>query len=165
MTNASILTAPSAPRTGADATSRRRAVFRRRQQLFGLEIELVREVLPGQPLSRVARSAEEVLGVLNLRGEVLPVVVVDRWLGLKPVADDSLLPILVLRRGDLLVGLRVDAIQSVVAIPPLEIQPHPGAGGEAHFTGLWQPAGRPAMTLISGAALLETLCKLTSINP
>jgi purine-binding chemotaxis protein CheW len=163
MTSAPTVVARPGPKTSVAHS--RFAVFRRRQQHFAMEIELVREVLPGQPLSRVARSVDEVLGVMNLRGEILPVVMVDRWLGLPPVADDPHLPILVVRRGDLLVGLRVDAIQSVANIPLPEIQPHPGAGSQTHLTGLWQPPGKPTITLISGTMLLETLSKLTSLNP
>jgi chemotaxis signal transduction protein len=148
----------------APAAAARHTIFLRRQQLFGLGIDLVREVLPGQPLTRVPASKEQILGVLNLRGEVLPVVMIDGWLGLSPVADDPNLPILVLRRADLLVGLRVDAIQSVVSIPAHEIQPHPSTLHSSLLTSLWHPEGQAAVTLISGPALLEALCRQTSAN-
>lgn len=150
------------PNAGLGAISSRFAVFRRCQQLFGLSIDLVREVLPGQALTRVPRASQQILGVLSLRGEILPVVVIDSWLGLLPVADDPLLPILVLRRGDLLVGLRVDAIQGVVTVPAEEIQPHPSADSETPIAGIWHPEGRIPITLVAGTALLETLSRETS---
>ena len=142
----------------------RYAVFRRQQQYFGVTIDLVREVLPGQSLTRVARAREEILGVLSLRGEILPVVVIDHWLGLTVGADDPSLPILVLRRGDLLVGLRVDAIQSVVNISEAEIQPHPAETEETLLTGIWSRPNQPPITLIDGTALLTALCQQTSTN-
>jgi chemotaxis signal transduction protein len=146
------------------ASTARYSVFRRRQQLFGLGIDLVREVLPGQPLTRVPGSKQQILGVLNLRGEILPVVVIDAWLGLTPAPDDPSLPILVLRRADLLVGLRVDAIQSVVNIPAQEIQPHPAGAQSSLLASIWNPEGQAPVTLISGLALLEALCRQTSAN-
>jgi chemotaxis signal transduction protein len=154
----------AAPHAGNSGLLGRHAVFRRRAQLFGLGIDLVREVLPGQPLTRVPRSREQILGVLSLRGEILPVVVIDAWLGLMPVADDPSLPILVLRRGDLLVGLRVDAIQGVISVPDNEIQPHPSAESGASIAGIWQPEGRPPITLVAGVALLEALGRETALN-
>lgn len=149
---------------GAKAAGRH-AVFRRQEQLFGLTIDLVREVLPGQSLTRVPRAQEQILGVLSLRGEILPVVVIDRWLGLPILADNLQQPILVLRRGELLVGLRVDAIQSVVTIPPQEIQPHPANDIERLLAGIWQPSGQNPITLISDTVLVDMLCQDIFENP
>jgi len=139
--------------------STRYAVFIRCQQLFGVSIELVREVLPGQALTFVPRAQEHVLGVLNLRGEILPVVVADTWLGLPAIADDPNQPILVLRRGDLLMGLRVDSIWNVLNIPAPEVQPHPTAGQQTCLSGIWYSENRPAITLISGNVLLDAVCQ------
>jgi len=101
---------------------------------------------------------------MSLRGEILPVVVIDRWLGLASLPDDVNLPILVLRQGELLVGLRVDAIQSVVNVPEREVQAHPAADGDTFLTGIWQRPGLPPVTLINGAALIAALCQPTSTN-
>lgn len=148
----------------SEAKIRRYAVFRRRQQYFGLSIELVREVLSGTPLTRVPRAGAEMQGVLSLRGEILPVVLIDRWLGLRHQPDDPQLPILVLRRGELLVGLRVDAIQGVVNVPTAQIQTHPAVGADSVLLGLWQSQGQAPVNLIDGPALLEALCRETSTN-
>ncbi len=152
---------PSAP-----AASSRYAVFRRHDQFFGLGIEFVTEVLPGQPLTRVPRSQGNILGVLSLRGEILPVVTVDELLDLEPRLDDPALPILVLRWRDVLVGLRVDAIQSVITLNTAEIQPHPSGHG-AHFAGIWRLEGdaQITLTLLAGGALIETLSQQTTTHP
>lgn len=146
------------------AAQRRYAVFLRRGQRFALSIELVRELLPGQPLTRVPRAISQVLGVLSLRGEILPVVSIDEWLGLDSMPDQPQQPILVVRRGDLLAGIRVDTIQTVVPIPTEEVQPHPGAEGGSFLTGLWQPQGQAPITLIDGPGLLEALCRDAALN-
>ena len=154
----------TAPKADSGASVSRYTVFRRNQQFFGLTIKLVREVLSGQPLTRVARAQEQILGVLSLRGEILPVVVIDRWLGLPSSPDDLNSPILVLRDADFLVGLRVDAIQSVVNVPQTEVQPHPAAGDDTLLSGIWHRAGQPPITLIDGAALIEALCHQNAPN-
>lgn len=133
------------------------AVFRRHQQLFGLTIELVREVLPGQPLTRVPQSRDEILGVLSLRGEILPVLVIDPWLGLPSVPDDPARPILVVRRADLLAGLRVDAIQGVVTVLHAEVQPHPSTDAGVHLTGIWRSEGHAPITIINDKTLFKAL--------
>jgi len=147
----------SVPET--EVSSIRYTVFRRQRQLFGLSIDLVREVLAGQPLTRVPRAQTQLLGVMSLRGEILPVVVIDGWLGLPSIPDDPSQPILVVRRADLLVGFRVDGVQSVLRVPRAEVQPHPSAGHQQHLAGIWHPEGLHPITLIAGAALLETLCR------
>lgn len=149
--------------TTTTAAAGRYAVFRRHGQFFGLSIEFVTEVLPGQPLTRVPRGHRNLLGVLSLRGEILPVISIDELLNLEPRPDDPTLPILVLRRRELLAGLRVDAIQSVISLNATEIQPHP-AGQDTHFAGIWQLTGDTplTLTLLSGAKLLDALCHQTN---
>jgi purine-binding chemotaxis protein CheW len=121
----------------------------------------VREVLSGQPLTHVPRSQEQILGVLSLRGEILPVVVIDEGLGVPPQTDDPTRPILVLRRSDLLVGLRVDAIQSVVNVRAAEVQPHPDASTDSLLSGIWQPTPDVFVTMIAGDELLDRLASRT----
>lgn len=149
----------------ANATTSRYTIFKRHGQFFGLSIEFVTEVLPGQPLTRVPRAHRNLLGVLSLRGEILPVISIDEFLDLEPRPDDPTLPILVLRRRDLLAGLRVDAIQSVISLNSADIQPHP-AGRDTHFAGIWQISGDSplTLTLLSGAKLLDMLCQQSASN-
>lgn len=148
-----------------DQVSQRRfAVFLRRGQRFGLSIDLVRELLPGQTLTRVPRAISQVLGVLSLRGEILPVVSIDEWLGLTPEPDQPQQPILVVRHAELLVGIRVDTIQTVVPIPTEEIQPHPSAEAGSLLNGLWHPEGQTPITLIDGPGLLDALCRDAALN-
>jgi purine-binding chemotaxis protein CheW len=156
---------PSTEAAWTDQASQSRyAIFLRRGQRFALSIELVRELLPGQPLTRVPRAISQVLGVLSLRGEILPVVNIDEWLGLEQQHDQPQQPILVVRRADLLAGIRVDTIQAVVPIPAEEVQSHPGAAAGSFLTGLWQPQGQAPITLIDGQGLLEALCGDAALN-
>jgi purine-binding chemotaxis protein CheW len=160
MTNVALSAKPLP--AGGQAASRY-AVFRRCNQFFALSIDLVSEVLPGQPLTIVPRSQDRILGVLSLRGEILPVLTIDDLLGVTAAADDPGAPILVLRHGELLAGLRVDAVQSVIPVSASEIQSYP-ADGEACFTGIWHPEGAAPITLIASAALMDALRQQTTEN-
>lgn len=57
-------------------------VFRMGTQLFGLRVEQVREVVPVAWLDRPPHMSSLVEGVLNLGGEAIPVLRLDRLLGL-----------------------------------------------------------------------------------
>jgi purine-binding chemotaxis protein CheW len=159
MTPTAAVSKSSRAKAAVALETRRYAIFRRHQQFFGINVELVREVLHGQPLTPVPRAGAEILGVLSLRGEILPVVVIDELLGLKLKTDDPLQPILVLRRGELLAGLRVDAIQGVASVPTADVQLHPGGAAGSLLAGIWHPKGQSTVTLINGSALLETLSR------
>jgi purine-binding chemotaxis protein CheW len=154
-----VTTTQSNPKAGQppeiDAQSSFYAVIKRGSQLFALDVDLVREVLPGQPLTRVPRAADQIIGVLNLRGEILPIVTIDPQLGLPSVADNPDLPILVLRKGELLVGLRVDSVQGAVSVPMAEIQPHPSSGSNTLLSGIFWREGQTAIALIGTKELLE----------
>jgi purine-binding chemotaxis protein CheW len=92
---------PSSGQRESDFRSvNRYAVFRRCGQLFALSIDLVSEVLPAHSLTRVPRAPDLILGVLSLRGEILPLLTLDHLLGLEASATDADSPILVLRQGD-----------------------------------------------------------------
>ena len=109
------------------------------------------------------RCQTNILGVVSLRGEILPVVTIDVLLDLPPQPDNATLPILVVRWRDLLVGLRVDAVQSVISLNANEIQPHP-MGRDTHFAGIWKTEGEHAITLtvLAGVPLLEALHQQTA---
>lgn len=106
----------------------RSIVFRVGQQRCALPLTSVREVVMPQPLSRVPRAPEAVLGIMNLRGRVIAVV--DLVMGLsgelgRQAQGAGLLPaqarlrtgrILLLERGRKEIGLLVN---EVVGIEPL----------------------------------------------
>ncbi len=99
---------------------------------YALELSLVREIVKVPAITEVPRTPSEVLGIMNLRGEVMPVYQVRHRLGLAPAA----LPlsraarVVVVEVGEGPIGLLVDAVAEVVRIRPSTIEaPPPGIGG------------------------------------
>ncbi|MDP3858383.1 MAG: chemotaxis protein CheW [Stagnimonas sp.] len=86
---------------------------------YAVNILQLREVLPDSRPVPVPGAPPEVLGVLNLRGEIITLLDLRRWLGLPAGAADG--PVLVLELAGLSLGLRVDAVGVLLKRLPVEL--------------------------------------------
>lgn len=59
---------------GSSATARQILTFRLGEETFGLDILRVKEIRGWSPVTRVPQSPRQVLGVLNLRGAIVPII-------------------------------------------------------------------------------------------
>jgi purine-binding chemotaxis protein CheW len=97
-------------------------------QLFGVEITDVKEVNTETCLTRIHHAPPQVLGCVNLRGQIYLVLDIRQMLGLAPaqIGPDSRLLIFKPHVGDALAAL-VDQIGDIVAVRPDRIeQKRPG---------------------------------------
>ncbi len=121
------------------------------EETYAVPIERVRQILKVPPLTEVPRAARELLGVLNLRGEVLPVYDLELCLGLStepapvagPDADFSKVPrtarILIVHAAHGDAGLLVDAVHEAVKLVASAIEPPPrglSSGERATISGI-----------------------------
>ena len=95
---------------------------------YGVPVRNVREIVGALPATPIPGSAHHVLGVVNLRGKVVPVIDLRVRLGLPAVATGPRSCIVVCQgQSGALVGLLVDAVVEVVTVrvadvePPLEV--------------------------------------------
>jgi purine-binding chemotaxis protein CheW len=84
------------------------------QEQYALPVDRVLEVAELGDLTPVPGSPPEVVGIRNLRGQVIPVLALAMLLGL-PTADPD--RIVVAELGDLRAGLAVDAVVDVGELP------------------------------------------------
>lgn len=77
---------------------------------YSLPVEQVREVAELGDMTPVPGSPSEILGVRNLRGEVIPVVALARMLGLR---EDEPRRVVVAETSDLRAGLAVEEVLDV----------------------------------------------------
>ena len=86
--------------------------------------EHIVEIVPRVMLSSVPDSPPQVLGVINLRGRVVPVV--DVRAKLADVGDASLLPpyqhLVIVQAGTRQVGLAVDEVSEVRSVPSSDVE-------------------------------------------
>ena len=94
-------------------------------EVFSLPVRQVQEILRVTSLTRVPHAPFPVRGVTNLRGSVLPVVDLRVRLGLEPVEIGPRHRVIVLSSHGRLIGLLVDAVDQVVTIDRLTVQPPP----------------------------------------
>jgi purine-binding chemotaxis protein CheW len=105
-------------------TIRLYATFTVNNTLFGVDATDVQEVLAPQRLTRVPRASPEVLGLINLRGQVVVTIDMRRLLGL-PDRDQEATPVnVVLRTEDGPISVAVDEVGDVLEASDDELD-HP----------------------------------------
>ncbi len=110
-----------------DAVSRW-VCFRLGDQLYGLPILQVQELLGNAVIEPVPGTSELVCGVINLRGNVVTVLDLRVCLGLSPGIDSAESRIVVVEHGPESVGLRVDGVAEVRKVIDAAIRPSPNVG-------------------------------------
>ncbi|MRG70194.1 chemotaxis protein CheW [Alphaproteobacteria bacterium HT1-32] len=95
-------------------------------QLFGIPVLTVQDVLGPQKITRVPLSPPEVAGSLNLRGRVVTAVNMRRRLSLPPQADESDNMSIVVEHGGELYSLIIDEVGEVLSLNNSIFERNPG---------------------------------------
>ncbi len=96
-------------------------------RVFAMDIMIIREILRHQVVTPIPSAPPHIAGVVNLRGELIPVIDLDRGLLDGPGHDGMEDPkLVVVRTGSRTVGLLMDQVLEVVSVPVEELQPLPG---------------------------------------
>jgi purine-binding chemotaxis protein CheW len=100
---------------------------------YGVEILRVQEIKGWEAVTRIPCTPAWLLGVMNLRGMIVPVIDLRLRLGLPARTRDSSTVVVVLRargaRGERTAGLVVDAVSDVYSLGADAIQITPEMGG------------------------------------
>jgi purine-binding chemotaxis protein CheW len=92
---------------------------------YAVMVDAVKEVLKTRDLTPVPNSPDYVLGVMALRGPVLPVIDLCRRLGLPPGKKDEKSRIIVVSVNEEDAGIQVDRVTGVIRILPDAMRPTP----------------------------------------
>ena len=95
---------------------------------YGIDIRYVTEIIGIQKITEVPDMPDFVKGVINLRGQVIPVMDVRTRFNLESRDYDDRTCIMVVNINDVSIGLVVDTVSEVTDIPEENIQPPPGTG-------------------------------------
>lgn len=99
---------------------------------FGVEIECIQEVLEYRDVTPVPRTPNFMLGVINLRGKVIPVVDLRRQFDMEviePTIDTCIVILYVDIDGESTpLGVLADKVQEVLELRPDDIAPPPRLG-------------------------------------
>lgn len=98
------------------------------EEEYGLEILKVREIIGLLPITRVPRTPDSVVGVVNLRGKVIPVVDLRSRFGLPTVEASERSCIIVVQANGMELGAVVDHVSEVVDVAAEDIEEAPNFG-------------------------------------
>ncbi|HTQ09606.1 MAG TPA: chemotaxis protein CheW [Fimbriimonadaceae bacterium] len=91
-------------------------------EIYGIDIACIHTVLMPQSITAVPKTPEYVKGVMNLRGQILPVIDMRLRFDL-PAESHPKTRIVIVNVGGVAAGLIVDAISEVVRLPESEVEP------------------------------------------
>jgi purine-binding chemotaxis protein CheW len=97
--------------------------FRLAQERYAVETRQVREVYPLKDLTPLPCTPPFVLGVVNVRGRILPVLDLKKFFDLPENGLTDLHSIILVRERDIEFGLLADVIVGVRSIPMESLQP------------------------------------------
>lgn len=118
---------------GVGSATRKILTFSLGGEVYGVDILRVKEIRGWSPVTRIPQSAPSMLGVLNLRGLIVPVVDLRVRFALAAAEFTPLTVIIVLslrtESGVRECGIVVDNVNDVVDISADNIKPAPSLGG------------------------------------
>ncbi len=92
---------------------------------YALGIHGVQEVIRLQDMTRVPKTPPSLSGVINLRGQIIPVIDVRIRLGMDPRSDEGDRRIVVVSHAGKTVGLIVDRLSEVLWVSESSLRPPP----------------------------------------
>ncbi len=97
--------------------------FRLDAESFGIHVATVREIVTMQPITHVPGAPRFVEGVINLRGQIVPVVDLRRRFGMPEAERNAETRIVVAEVSDCVVGLVVDSVTEVLTVSGSDVEP------------------------------------------
>lgn len=115
--------------------------FRIGNQFYGIDIMMVKEILCEKKFTPIPNALDFVRGVFNLRGEIIPIIELSKLFHLNvehdvPEEGES---VIILKVGNLLIGVIVEEIMQVFPIQKSNIQPPSsllGSINEEYISGI-----------------------------
>ena len=112
--------------------SRQYVTFSLGEELFGVEVTRAREILDLVPVTKVPQTPDYLLGVINLRGQVVPVIDLRIKMGLaqaEATRESCIIVMEVAVDGEVLtVGGLADSVREVLELRDDLIEPAPRLG-------------------------------------
>jgi purine-binding chemotaxis protein CheW len=123
--------------------NRKIVAFQIGEEEYGLDINYVQSIERIQHITRVPNAPEYVEGVMNLRGNVTPVIDLRRRLKLNHAAHTEDTRVIITKYDDIEVGLIVDQISDVTDVKDGEMEAASSSGlTSEYFEGIAKTGGR-----------------------
>lgn len=104
--------------------------FRLEDETYGINVMQVQEVLRVSEIAPVPGAPDYVLGIINLRGNVVTVIDTRSRFGLPSTEVSDASRIVIIESDKQVVGILVDSVAEVVELRTSQIDPAPNVGNE-----------------------------------
>lgn len=98
------------------------------EEEYGIQISSVREIIGMLPITVVPGSPPEMIGIINLRGRVIPVISVRARFSMPPSEPHPHNVIIVVEGRTGQIGLAVDRVREVARFTEADTEPPPAYG-------------------------------------
>ena len=99
--------------------------FKCSDEIYGISIKYVNEIIGLSQITKVPETQDYLIGLINLRGKIIPVIDVRIRCGKEPLEYNDRTCVIVIDVKSTVIGLIVDAIDEVAAFAENEITPPP----------------------------------------
>ena len=123
-------------------------IFSSDKLMYGIKADQVRDIITGYSITYLPQVPGYVKGVINLRGQIVPIIDIRLRLGKMP--QDNFCSIVIEIEGNM-IGILVDMVEQMVDVPVDSILPIPTNSGQAMVSGM--------CTLPDGNTMLELDCE------
>ncbi|HMA99507.1 MAG TPA: chemotaxis protein CheW [Spirochaetota bacterium] len=110
---------------GADAQADKYMLFKIADEVYGIGIKSITEIIELQKITHVPDMPDYIKGVINLRGKVIPVMDIRLRFGMPERDYDDRTCIIIVNINDTSIGFLVDTVAEVHDIPEKNIEPAP----------------------------------------
>lgn len=112
--------------------------FNLASEYYGIEIKYVTEIIGIQPITEVPDLPDYIRGIINLRGKIIPVMDVRLRFRKQAIGYNDRTCVIVIEIKELSIGLIVDTVSEVLAIPDADIviPPEMSKGGNQFIRGI-----------------------------
>jgi len=122
--------------------------FHLEEEKYGVPVQQVKEVLRYSEITPVPGAPDYVLGIINLRGNVVTILDTRKRFALAPREVDDDTRILILEVAEQTVGILVDSVSEVMRLRASEIETAPNVGNDESSKYIQGVASRDSHLLI-----------------
>ena len=134
------------------AGSRKYLIFTVDDLKIGIDAEQVVELLNGYNATYLPMMPDYILGIFNMRGQIIPIMDIRLRLG-KPLAEEGILIVIDYNNNQL--GIQVDSVDLMLDIPLESIVPIPSQSAQKLVSGMCTlPDGSGTMLVLDCEQLI-----------
>lgn len=91
-------------------------VFKIANEEFGVDVKQAKEIIPHRELTHIPNAPSFVRGVINLRGDIIPIINLSKKLSLNESLDNQEEKIIIVELDNSLIGMQVDDVSEMIRL-------------------------------------------------